>query len=260
MRANNVIAEIGDFNSGYCQLLGSRTHEFFRLGVCSVILADASDQFSTVKQIQDRLDAIVDSGVELRAYIDVIGRLAGFVSFQFTDHSTIQIHLFRSFHGAALSLARSLARSLDVSEKEILCTGKRFPSNRCHRLSNRSCQKESRQNIFDRYWGCGEGIDCLSAAKDLIHQYSLLGFALHLSLKRQNFSHLPFKLFYRLVSHPAALRQMEVIFNSYAQPEGLSAWALLHESTAMNSSIDLVSFQDISAWRSGLLQVPVWRL
>lgn len=259
MYNNQILAEVAHLPPEYFSTLHSFEPNYFRVGVLGLVLGEQEKHYLKTSTVVMAIYNMLLSGCQFRAYIDVIGRLAGFISYQEVDESDIELKLFRSYYGAALSMSSSLIHDLGKPVKKII-----YKRHHCSELETKTRLTATLKTVDPtrilEYWKRGEGITCALAAKNMIHQISLLGFALQLSLSSASFSSLPFTSLLRLLSHPATLDQLQVVRDSFGNPQGLMAWAFVGESAANIQPSDWEKFNDISEWRCGSLKVPIWQL
>lgn len=260
MKANKIVAEVADLPINFISQFGEFTPHFFRHGVCATLCAEINEGVMTVRDITATINSWSASNIQFRAYVDVLGRLSGFISYKMKTSSDAEIQLFRSSYGAASSFLQSLANSSDGPIETLSCSRRpRFHLN-LKKYADQNYNSISTHLLFEQYWRRGEAIDIVSAARDLITQFSTLGFALQLCSDRQDFSSLPFPAFFQLIFHPAALQQISVLKDEYTKPIGLAAWALVDEASANLKTLDLDKFLTLSEWRTGPLRRPVWQL
>ena len=260
MKANKTVVEVSDLPFDYIRQIGSLTPHYFRLGVGATLIAESKGPCSTVKAIIAELDSLSALGSDFYAFIDILGRLSGFIAYRMLSQSEAQIVLFRSSFGAASSLIRSFAGRLDVSVEKVTCANRLDFNYTLNNHLNKRSPAPYPVASFEQYWRRVEGTASSSATKDLISQFSCLGFALCLCSNQKDFFNLPFPAFYKLIAHPAALHQLTVLQDGCAEPTGLTAWALVEEAKSNLTSVDLDRFQDLSEWRNGTHRLPVWQL
>jgi hypothetical protein len=260
MKANKIVAEVADLPFDCISQFGDSTPQFFRHGVCATLCSEIHEGVMTVSDISATINSWSASNIQFRAYVDVLGRLSGFVSYKMKTLSEAEIQLFRSSYGAASSFVMSLANTLDGSVETLSCNRRpRFHLN-LKKYADSYHNKINTHLMFQQYWRQGEAIDVVSAARDLITQFSTLGFALQLCSNRQDFFLLPFPAFFQLIFHPAALQQISVLQDEFSKPIGLAAWAFVDEASANLKTLDLDKFLTLSEWRNGPLRRPVWQL
>ncbi len=260
MKASNNIIEIADLPPSIFSSLDVCSPSNFRYGVFALYLADLNpSQSKTALETAIYVERLIDSGLKIRAYLDVIGRLAGLVAFVRSSETRVDVRAFLSLHGSAMSIALMTIRRLEGSISQISWMNRRIPG----QIINRkviSSQSVLQSSSFLNYWAKDEGRECKSTAIDLIRQLATFGFALKLVKSKSSYPSLTISQFYRLIANSVMLRQVEVIYGQDRQPNGLEAWASLSRESAQRSPELETYIDDPSSWRRGDIYHPIWQV
>jgi hypothetical protein len=260
MKASHNIIEIADLPPSFFSTLEVCSPSNLRFGVFAIYLADLNpNQFRTALETAIYVEQLIANGLEIRVYLDVIGRLAGLVAFVRHSESRVDVQAFLSLHGSAMSIALMTIHRLERSISQISWMNRRIPGQIIMRKVIKP-QNSMSTSSFLSYWTKDLGRECKSTAKELTRQLSAFGFALRLAKARKSYPNLTVGQFYKLITHPVMLRQVNILYGQDGQPNGLEAWASLHRESSQEATQLEPYIEDLSSWRRGEVCHPIWKI
>ncbi|MFN9635260.1 MAG: hypothetical protein ACK55D_00905 [Synechococcaceae cyanobacterium] len=257
-RAGNCLISTSQFLSDYVVASSDPAEKYINLGLLITFFLEG--QASPAYPVVQSFSAVSEyfrSGFQATSYVDAIGRLSGIVLFKSSGRD-IYIDQLYSLHGAGIAIIASFLRSKIDTYSRISWRSRKH--NNSFKTRSLHLFKTEAPSVVNDCWMQDEGRECLTFARETVHQFAMIGFAFFLASMSETLSQMESQMFLKLILNPLLLGQLDIAYDKMSSLSGLTAYAYVQSPHTIESIRSFLPFTDIAEWRSGPHRIPVWSL